>query len=169
MPRFFIPITKFASILIRTRPELRFRSGTGFDGIWAGTGSGRFGRYQTGTAIFYFAGLYFFLFFTNYIPASRAPSSSLAGSRAPIQFPNYHALPSSSLAVSRAPLQFPGCITCSPPVPWLYHVLPSNSKTVLRATLQFPKCITCQQSLYFLLNYYITCPPLYPLLRHLER
>ena len=164
MPRFFIPITKFASILIRTRPELRFRSGTGFDGIWAGTGSGRFGRYQTGTAIFYFAGLYFFLFFTNYIPASRAP----------LQFPGRITCTYTVPKLSCATLQIPDCITCSPPVPWLYHVLPSNSKTVLRATLQFPKCITCQQSLYFLLNYYITCPPpppppLYPLLRHLGR
>ena len=137
MPRFFIPITKFASILIRTRPELRFRSGTGFGGIWAGTGSGRFGRYQTGTAIFYFAGLYFFLFFTNYMPASRAPSSSLAGSRAPIQFPNYHALPSRSQTASRAPLQFPGCITCSPPIPRLYYVLPFSSQNVSRVSKVF--------------------------------
>ena len=60
--------------------------------------------------------------------------------------------PSSSLARSRAPLQFPDYITCSPPVPWLYHVLPSSSlavsrtpssQTVSRATLQFPKFITC--------------------------
>ena len=55
----------------------------------------------------------------------------------------HHVLPSSSLAESSAPLQFPDCITCYPPVPRLYHditcsppvprlynVLPSSSQTV---------------------------------------
>ena len=60
----------------------------------------------------------------------------------------HHVLPSSSLAESSAPLQFPDSITCyppvprlyhditcSPPVPRLYHVLPSSSQTVSRASL----------------------------------
>ena len=49
---------------------------------------------------------FFMLYYRFYdeLPASRAPSSSLAG--------------------SREPLQFPDCITYSPPVSWLYHVLP---------------------------------------------
>ena len=80
-------------------------------------GTGRFGRYQTGTAIFFHVVFRFY----DELPVSRAPSSSLAG--------------------SRAPLQFPDCITCSPPVPWLYHMLPSSSQTVSRATLEFTKCI----------------------------
>ena len=73
---------------------------------WFRLGTGRFGRYQTGTAIFF--NVVFRLY--DELPVSRAPSSSLAG--------------------SRALLQFPGCITCSPPVPRLYHVLPSSSQNV---------------------------------------
>ena len=72
--------------------------------------------------------------FYDELPALRAPSSSLAGSRAPLQFP-------ASQTVSRATLQFPDCITYSPTVPWLYHMLPSSSQTVSRATLEFTKCI----------------------------
>ena len=41
------------------------------------------GWYQTGTVIFYVV----FRFYDE-LPASRAPSSSLAGSRAPLQFPD---------------------------------------------------------------------------------
>ena len=46
--------------------------------------------------------------------------------------------PSGSLAVSRAPFQFPDCITCYPLVPRLYHVLPSSSQTVSRAPHPYP-------------------------------
>ena len=67
---------------------------------------------------------FFVLYYRFYdeLPASRAPYSSLAG--------------------SRAPLQFPDCITCytpvpilhhllsSTPVPWRNHVPPSSSQTV---------------------------------------
>ena len=44
------------------------------------------------------------------------PSSSLARSLKPLQFPD-------CITVLRATLQFIDCITCSPPVPWLEHVL----------------------------------------------
>ena len=104
-------------------------------------GTGRFGRYQTGTAIFY-------VVFRSYdeLPASRAPvqfSGWITCTR-PVPRLN-HVLPSSSQTASRALLQFPGCITCSPPVPRLYHVLPSSSQNV-------------------------SCPhPPPPLWRHLER
>ena len=84
----------------------RFRSGTD-----------RFGRYQTGTDFFFHVVFRFY----DELPASRAPSSSLAG--------------------SRAPLRFPDCITCYPPVSRLHHVLSSSSQTVSRATLEFTKCI----------------------------
>ena len=97
---------------------------------WIRLGTGRFGRYQTGTAIFCHVVFRFY----DELPASRAPSSSLAGSRAPLHS-------SSSQTESRATLQLPDCITCSPPVPWLYHMLPSSSQTVSRATLEFTKCI----------------------------
>ena len=54
----------------------------------------------------------------------------------------HHVLPSSSLAGSRAPLQFPDCITCYPSVPRLHQVLPSSSLAASRAHFQFPYCIT---------------------------
>ena len=104
-------------VYLRTRPE--FRSGTGSGGIWlvlVPVRTDRFGRYQTGTDFFHVV----FRFYDE-LPASRAPSSSLAG--------------------SRAPLQFPDCITCYPPVSRLHHVLSSSSQTVSRATLEFTKCI----------------------------
>ena len=73
--------------------------------------------------------------FYDELPALRAPSSSLAGSRAPLQFPDcitcyapvsrlHHVLSYSSLAVSHAPLQFPDCITCYPRVHKMYHAPP---------------------------------------------
>ena len=108
----------------------RFRSGTG-----------RFGRYQTGTAIFFHVVFRFY----DELPASRAPSSSLAG--------------------SRAPLQFPDCITCYPLVPRLHHVLSSSSLAVSHAPLQFPDCITCYPRVH---KMYHAPSPLY-LWRHLER
>ena len=124
---------KTQNLRIRTRPE--FRSGTGSGGFWAGTGSGtgRFGRNQIGTAIFS-CWIIGFLCLTpiSYLHHVPPPVPRL-----------YHVLPFSSQTTSSAPLQFPGCITCSPPVPWLYDVLPSSSQTVSRATLQFPKFITC--------------------------
>ena len=85
---------------------------------------GIFDQYQTGTTIFFMLDYRFSLFLLM---------SDL-----------HHVLPSSSLAESSAPLQFPDCITCyppvprlyhditcSPPVPRLYHVLPSSSQTVI--------------------------------------
>ena len=79
-------------------------SGTG--GIWAGTGSGRFGRYQTGTAFF---SMLYYRFYMSYLHHVQSPDC---------------------ITPSRALLQFPGCITCSPPVLRLYHVLPSSSQNV---------------------------------------
>ena len=91
-------------------------------------GTGRFGGYQTGTAIF-FCMLYlgFMMSYLHHVPP-------------PVLWLD-HVHPSSSQTESRATLQFPDCITCSPPVPWLYHMLPSSSQTVSRATLEFTKCI----------------------------
>ena len=109
-----------------TRPEFRFWSGSG--GIWAGSGTGRFGRYQTGTAIFFsFCIISFTMSYLHHVPQ-------------PVPWLD-HVHPSSSQTVSRATLQFPDCITCSPLVPFLYHVLPSSSQTISRATLEFTKCI----------------------------
>ena len=100
----------------------RFRSGTG-----------RFGRYQTGTAFFFHVVFRFY----DELPTSRAPSSSLAG--------------------SRAPLQFPDCITCYPPVPRLHHMLSSSSLAVSHAPLQFPDCITCYPRVHKM--YHTPAPP----------
>ena len=90
-------------------------------GIWAGTGSGPVPVDLAGTRPV--PQIFFMLYcrFYDALPTSRAPSSSLAG--------------------SRAPLQFPDCITCYPRVPRLHHVLSSSSKTISRATLEFTKCI----------------------------
>ena len=74
--------------------------------------------------------------FYDELPASRAPSSSLAGSRAPLpcitcypSVPRLHHMHSSSLAVSHAPLQFPNCITCYPRVHKMYHAPPPFGDT----------------------------------------
>ena len=75
--------------------------------------------------------------FYDELPASRAPSRSLAG--------------------SRAPLQFPDCITCYPPVPRLHHVLSSSSLAVSHAPLQFPDCITCYPRVHKM--YHAPTPP----------
>ena len=93
----------------------RFRSGTG-----------RFGRYQTDSAIFSCCIIGFMMSYLNHVPP-------------PVPWLD-HVHPSSSQTVSRATLQFPDCITCSPLVPWLYHVLPSSSQTVSRSTLEFTNC-----------------------------
>ena len=85
--------------------------------------------------------------FYDELPASRAPSSSLAG--------------------SRAPLQFPDCITCYPPVSRLHHVLSSCSLAVSHAPLQFPDCITCYPRVHKM--YHAPAPPPPPLWPHLER
>ena len=79
--------------------------------------------------------------FYDELPALRAPSSSLARSRAPLQFPDcitcyapvsrlHHVLSYSSLAVSHAPLQFPDCITCYPRVHKMYHAPPPPLATL---------------------------------------
>ena len=88
-------------------------------------GTGRFGRYQTGTAFFCMLYLGFMMSYLHHVPP-------------PVLWLD-HVHPSSSQTESRATLQFPDCITCSPPVPWLYHMLPSSSQTVSRATLEFTK------------------------------
>ena len=118
--------------------SLRYRWNLGWYRFRSGTG--RFGKYQTGTAFFHVV----FRFYDE-LPASRAPSRSLAG--------------------SRAPLQFPDCITCYPPVPRLHHVLSSSSLAVSHASLQFPDCITCYPRVHKM--YHAPAPP--PLWRHLER
>ena len=90
-------------------------------------GTGRFGRYQTGKAIFFMLNLGFMMSYLHHVPP-------------PVLWLD-HVHPSSSQTESRATLQFPDCIACSPPVPWLYHMLPSSSQTVSRATFEFTKCI----------------------------
>ena len=63
------------------------RSGTRSGGIWAGTGSGWVPVDLAGTRP---VQQFFYVVFRFYdeLPASRAPSCSLAGSRAPLQFPD---------------------------------------------------------------------------------
>ena len=107
-------------VQIRTRPEFRFRSGTRSGGIWAGTGSGRFGRYQTGTAIFLCCIIGFMMSFLYHVPP---PVPGWITCYPPVSR-LYHVLPYSTQTASRALLQFPGCITCSPPVPKMYHAPP---------------------------------------------
>ena len=78
-----------------------------------------------------------------------------------------HQVPLQFLAGSSAPLQFPDCITCYPPVlrlyhvltpvPRLHHVLSSSSLAVSRAPLQFPDCITCYARVHKM--YYAPPPP----------
>ena len=106
----------------RTRPEFRFRWNLGWYRFRSGTG--RFGRYQTGTAIFF---MLYYRFYDE-LPASHAPPVPWLDHVHPSSSQTVSRAPSSSLAVSRAPVQFPGCITCSRPVPRLYHVLPSSSQ-----------------------------------------
>ena len=92
---------KIENIPFRTRPEFRFRSGTGSGGIWAGTGYGPVPIDLAGTRPvpnFFMLDYRFSIFCTNESPASPAPSSYMAGSRAP------------------STLQFPDCITCTPPL-----------------------------------------------------
>ena len=78
-------------VYFRTRPEFWFRSApvpvTRSGGIWAGTGSGWVPVDLAGTRL---VQKFFYVVFRFYdeLPASRAPSSSLAGSRAPLQFPD---------------------------------------------------------------------------------
>ena len=146
---------KIENIPFRTRPEFRFRSGTGSGGIWAGTD--RFGRYQTGTQ-FFSCWIIGFLFF--------ALMSHLLHLPPPVPWLDHvHPPLSSSQTVSRAPLhspvprldhvhpstlQFPDWITCTPPlsssqtgsraplhspVPWLDQVLPSSSQNLSRTAI----------------------------------
>ena len=89
-------------------------------------GTGRFGRYQTGTVIFFMLYLGFMMSYLHHVPLQ---FSGWITCTPPVPRLN-HVLPSSSQTASRALLQFPGCITCSPPVPRLYHVLPSSSQNV---------------------------------------
>ena len=110
-PQFIYTCTIISAMENLTGPEIgpdrNSGSGTSSGRIWAGTGSGRFGRYQTGTAIFF---LILYYRFYDELPATRAPSSCLAG--------------------SRAPLQFPDCIKCYNQVPRLHHVLSTSSLAV---------------------------------------
>ena len=107
----------------RTRPEFWFpvRSGTGFGGIWAGTGSGPVAVDLAGTTPQFFSCciIGFMMSYLHHVPP-------------PVPWLD-HVLPYSSNTASRALLQFPGCITCV--------VLPSSSQTVSRATLEFTQCI----------------------------
>ena len=120
----------------RTRREFRFRSGPVPVSVEFGLVPVPVDLAGTTPVPQFFSMLYYR--FYDELPASaRAPSSSLAGSCAPLQFPDcitccpkvprlHHVLSSSSLAVSHA--------SCSPPVPSLYHVLPSSSLNVLCPT-----------------------------------
>ena len=91
-------------VCTRNRPEFRFRSGTGSSGIWAGTGSGLVPVDFAGTRpvphFFILLDYRFSMFCTNVLPASCAPSSSLARSRAPLKIPD----------CITCSFQFPGCI-----------------------------------------------------------
>ena len=131
-------IDEIKSILgVRTRPEFRFQWNLGRYRFRSGTG--RFGRYQTGSVFFLIMLDYkFSLFSTNWSPVSRVTQ----------QYPGWITCkPSSSQTVLRATLQFrlyhvlhpvPCWITCIPSVHRLYNVLPSSSQTISRAPLQFP-------------------------------
>ena len=101
------------------------------------SGTGRFGRYQTSTAIFSCCIIGFVMSYLHHVPLTLY----------------------SSLAGSRAPLQFPECITCYPPVPRLHHVPSSRSLAVSRAPsgLEFPDCITCYPRVH---KMYHAPPPL---------
>ena len=63
-------------------------SGTRSGGIWAGTGSGWVPVDLAGTRPVQQFFFHVVFRFYDELPASRAPSSSLAGSRAPLQFPD---------------------------------------------------------------------------------
>ena len=131
--------------------------------IWAGSGSGsgRFGRYQTGTAIFFSCWIIGFLCFALIVTCITCPypapwldhvhlSSSQTVSCATLQIPDCITCPLQFLAVSRAPLQFQDFSTFYTPVPKMYHV---STKSILSTTLL----------------YHVPPPPLYPFWRHLER
>ena len=155
----YISCCRTLSYPTRTRPE--FRSGTGSGGIWAGTCSGRYDRYQTGTTIFFMLDYRFSLFLQMSYLHHVLPSSSLAESSAFLQFPDcitcYTPVPRLFHDITCSPPvpRLYHDITCSPPVPRLYHditcsppvtrlynELPSSSQTVSRAPLQFPEKIS---------------------------